>query len=77
MILMKTNRNIVTYFWITTLNIIQSTKDAELTVISPFLPGFCKSMKRDTDKVVMVYTVEITDAMTPKQWLHGQFQNVN
>lgn len=31
---------------------------------------FCKSMKRDTDKVVMVYTVEITDAMTPKQWLH-------
>lgn len=43
----------------------------------PFLPGFCKSMKRDTDKVVMVYTVEVTDAMTPKQWLHGQFQNVN
>lgn len=75
--MMKTNKNIVTYFWITSLNTIQSTKDAEFTVISPFLPGFCKSMKRDTDKVVMVYTVEITDAMTPKQWLHGQFQNVN
>lgn len=77
--MMKTNKNIVTYFWITSLNTIsiQSTKDAEFTVISPFLPGFCKSMKRDTDKVVMVYTVEVTDAMTPKQWLHGQCQNVN
>ncbi|XP_022301421.1 putative universal stress protein SAUSA300_1656 [Crassostrea virginica] len=31
---------------------------------------FCKSMKRDDDKVVMVYTVEINDTMTPKQWLH-------
>lgn len=52
-------------------------KEAKLTVISPSLPGFCKSMKRDTDKVVMVYTVEITDTMTPKQWIHGQCENVN
>ena len=31
-------------------------------------------MKRDDDKVVMVYTVEINDTMTPKQWLHGEWR---
>lgn len=65
-----------TYFFITVLAITVN-KRINIYSILPFLSGFCKSMKRDTDKVVMVYTVEITDAMTPKQWLHGQFENVN
>lgn len=36
-----------------------------------FFPGFCKALKRDDDKVVMVYSVEIYDAMYSAQWFNG------
>ncbi|XP_062578713.1 universal stress protein Slr1101-like [Saccostrea cucullata] len=43
--------------------------DGSVQAVNAF-KWFCHFMKRDTDKVVMVYSVEITDTMTPKQWLH-------
>lgn len=36
-----------------------------------FFLGFCKALKRDDDKVVMVYSVEIYDAMYSAQWFNG------
>lgn len=36
-----------------------------------FFSGFCKALKRDDDKVVMVYSVEIYDAMYSAQWFNG------
>ena len=34
--------------------------------------GFCKALKRDSDKVVMVYSVEIYDSMYSTQWFNGE-----
>lgn len=37
-----------------------------------YFSGFCKSLKRDSDKVVMVYSVEIYDSMYSTQWFNGE-----
>lgn len=42
-----------------------------------FFSGFCKALKRDDDKVVMVYSVEIYDAMYSAQWFNGMEINAS
>lgn len=40
--------------------------------MSVYFSGFCKALKRDSDKVVMVYSVEIYDSMYSTQWFNGE-----
>lgn len=41
------------------------------------LVGFCNSLKRDNDKVVMVYAVEVYGGIYSTQWLNGGMFKVN
>lgn len=51
--------------------------DSAFIYIFQYFSGFCKALKRDDDKVVMVYSVEIYDAMYSAQWFNGMEINAS
>lgn len=58
-------------------NIVFLCKNVLFDILLFCLVGFCNSLKRDNDKVVMVYAVEVYGGIYSTQWLNGRMFKVN